>query len=197
MKEPLILQELLGIIVCFAAVTVITTQGAKERRADKVNETNDCVWQVSPLLIVAICMLASWSGAIQAILNRKLKLVPTNVIIFYHGLLGFILFGCFILIEAAITGDGFRFADYTGRQFGILTCCTLIDYLSLVMMTMAFQYDSSGFVGLMSYMSIVYAYFSDYFLFQQTLNGISLIAALVIMFVAIGVAFYKLMLKRK
>ena len=83
-------------------------------------------------------MLAAWAGAIQAILNRVLKLVPTNVIIFYHGLIGFILFGCFILVESAVTGDGLKFADYNGRQFGILAGCTLVDSLSLVMMTMAF-----------------------------------------------------------
>ena len=188
-------QELMGICVCFAAVTVIATQAHKERiGADDTKEIEEVVWKASPLLVIAFCLIAAWAMAIQAILNRKLKLVPTHVIIFYHGMLGFVLFGAYITLEALVTGDGYKFADYTGKQIGILICCTLIDAHNLFMMTIAFQYDSSGFVSLMSYMSIVYAYFFDHFMFHQTLNGISLGAALVIVLVAIGVAFYKLML---
>ena len=56
------------------------------------------------------------------------------------------------------------------------------------MSTLAFQNDSGGFVSLLSYMSIVYAYFYDQFLFDEALNGISLIAALVIFILTFAVA---------
>ena len=99
-------------------------------------------------------------------MNRVLHFLPVNVIITFHALLGFTLVGTYILIEAAITGDGFRFAEYSGRSYGILLSAVLCDSLCLFMATIAFQNDSGGFVGLLLYMSIVYAYFCDQFLFD-------------------------------
>ena len=45
-------------------------------------------------------------------------------------------------------------------------------------------------------MSIVYAYFFDQFFFHQTLDGLALAAALVILVSAFSIAVYKLKLKR-
>ena len=59
-------------------------------------------------------------------------------------------------------------------------------------MTMAYQSDSSGFVSLVSYMNIFYAYVCDQVFFDNKLNVVELLAALTILIVALGVAFYKL-----
>ena len=64
------------------------------------------------------------------------------------------------------------------------------------MNTIAFQNDSSGFVSLLSYMSIVYAYFFDQFMFHEALNGIQLVAALVILTLAVSIGVYKLRIKK-
>ena len=61
-------------------------------------------------------------------------------------------------------------------------------------MTMAFQNDSSGFIGLLSYMSIVYAYFFDLVVFHEDFNAIELMATFVILIVAVSVIWYKLRL---
>ena len=56
----------------------------------------------------------------------------------YHSLLGTVLMSAFILIEAAITGNGFRFSEYTGRQYGYLLGAVLFDNLGLFMVTIAY-----------------------------------------------------------
>ena len=99
-------------------------------------------------------------------MNRVLQHVPVNIIITYHSLLGITLVGTYILIEAAITGNGFRFTEYSSRSYGFLLSAVLCDTLCLFMATIAFQNDSGGFVSLLLYMSIVYAYFFDQFLFH-------------------------------
>ena len=81
-------------------------------------------------------------------------------------MVGITLAGAYILIEAAITGNGFRFTEYSGRTYGILISTLLSDSLAMFSETIAFQNDSGGFVGLLSYISIVYAYFFDQFLFH-------------------------------
>ena len=98
-------------------------------------------------------------------MNRVMKETPATVVIFYHGLFGLILVSIYLLIEAAFFddgfGDGFRILNYTSRQYGILVACVLCDSMELISITMAYQNDRSGFIGLLSYMSIVYAYFFD------------------------------------
>ena len=57
--------------------------------------------------------------------------------------------------------------------------------------------DSSGFVALISYMTIVYAFLCDQFIFDESLNTIELVAALVILGVALFIAIYKLRQKQQ
>ena len=78
------------------------------------------------------------TGALQAVLNRVLKQTPATVIIFFHSIFGLFLISIYILIEAGIKGNGFRFSGYTGRQYGILAAAVLCDSIDLIMMTVAF-----------------------------------------------------------
>ena len=57
--------------------------------------------------------------------------------------------------------------------------------------------DSSGFVSLITYMNIVYAYICDIAIFDEELNSIELTATIVILLVAVGIATYKLLQKKK
>ena len=97
----------------------------------------------------------------------------------------------FLIIEAIING-GTRLTEYTARQYGIAVAASLCETLALCTVTMAYQKDSSGFVALISYMNIVYAYICDQIFFNEKLNSIELVGALVILIVALGVGFYKL-----
>ena len=74
---------------------------------------------MAPWVVVLICILAAWTDSIAAILNRVLQHVPTSIIIIYHSVVGLVLVGSYILIEAAITGDGLRFAAYSGSMYGL------------------------------------------------------------------------------
>ena len=57
---------------------------------------------------------------------------------------------------------------------------------------MAYQSTTSGFVSLLSYLNIVYAYLCDLLILDLTLNLVEMLAALVILITAISVAGYKL-----
>ena len=50
---------------------------------------------------------------------------------------------------------------------------------------------------MIGFMNIVYAYICDQLLFHEQINAIELVAALVILIVAIGVAAYKLNVQAK
>ena len=146
------------------------------------------VKDIATWAVILICLLSAWSLAITATLNRVLQHVPINLIIFCNSVFGLAQFGSYIVIEAAVTGNGFKIAEYSGRQYGFLTAASLCDATCLYMATLAFQNDSGGFVSLLSYMSIVYAYFFDQFMFGEALNGVSLVSALVILCFTFAVA---------
>ena len=63
--------------------------------------------------------------------------------------------------------------------------------------TLAFQKDRAGFTGLLSYIIIVYSYIADLLIFNENINAIELIATIVILFTAMGVAFYKLIEQKR
>ena len=132
------------------------------------------------------------AAAFCAVSSRMLKEIPLPIIVFYHTVGGLLLTGAFIGIECLITGKGSRLTEYTGKQYLICLGAAACDTIALFSDTLAFQKDSSGFVALISYMIIVYAYICDQIFFDEHLNSIELVAVLVILIVALGVAVYKL-----
>jgi len=58
--------------------------------------------------------------------------------------------------------------------------------------TLAYQLDSSGFISLIGYMRIIYAYIVDLVFFHAVITPISSVAASVILIVAVSLSVYKL-----
>lgn len=97
----------------------------------------------------------------------------------------------FILVEMWITNSPCRFGDYTGRQMGIAMGASAFDTGALLSVTTGYQMDSSGFVSMLSYLNIVYAFICDQIVWHQKFNAIELVCALTILVTALGVAIYK------
>lgn len=109
-----------------------------------------------------------------------------------HAILGFIMVWIYIGIETWVKGGELRMSTYTARMWGMAYGSALPDSVGLLLMTLAYQKDRSGFTALISYMAIVYSYIADQVIFSEHFKAIELIAAIVILFTALGVAFYKL-----
>ena len=92
--------------------------------------------------------------------NRNLKEIPLPVIIFMHAILGFIMVWIYIGIETSVKGE-LRLSTYTARMWGMAYGSALPDSVGLLLMTLAYQKDRSGFTALISYMAIVYSYIAD------------------------------------
>ena len=68
----------------------------------------------------------------------------------------------------------------------------LIETVAVYSMTIAYQSDSSGFVSLISYMLVIYAFFADIFVFCEQFKWLELVAALVILLVTVATSIFKL-----
>lgn len=87
-------------------------------------------------------------------------------------MLGILVIGSYIIIEAAVTGEGSTLTGYTGKEYGFLIGACLCDTACVFLATVAFQNDKSGFVSLLAYMSIFYVYTLDQFKFDKVLKGV-------------------------
>ena len=56
----------------------------------------------------------------------------------------------------------------------------------------AFQSDNSGFVSLIGYLGIVYAFIADIIIFSESFNWVELLAAIIIVIVTVGTSIYKI-----
>ena len=87
--------------------------------------------------------------------------------------------------------------NYTSKQFGYLFLASLFDFCGLCCQVVATQADKVGFVALIGYSVVFYAFLADAFILKETVAGMQLIGALVIAATTIGTAAYKLYLEKK
>ena len=146
-------------------------------------------------LMLAMC--SSICNGFAAVLNRRLKETPAAILAIWQSFIVAFVLGVYILIEAAITGNGFRFAAYTGNMYGLAEIGAICNVACMFCYIISFQSDSSGFVALLSYLRIGYAYACDQLIFHEKEFTIAqMICAIVILITAFSVAFYKLWQKK-
>lgn len=81
---------------------------------------------------------------------------------------------------------------YDAQVYLLMLGATLFDSLAVNALTIAFQADSAGFVALISYVNILYAFVADRVIFNETFSWVELVAALVILAVTVGTSIYKI-----
>ena len=131
------------------------------------------------------------------VLNRALKATHSSVIMFYHGSLGLVFaFSGIAILELTGKGEaansGLTILNYPPQVYLFMTAGVLCDSIALNCYTMAFQSDGSGFVALLSYLNILYAFVADRLIFQESFTLMELLATIVILIVTVGVSIYKL-----
>jgi drug/metabolite transporter (DMT)-like permease len=87
--------------------------------------------------------------------------------------------------------------NYTSSQFGYLLLASLFDFCGLCCQVIATQADKVGFVALIGYSVVFYAFLADAFILKETIAGMQLIGSLIIAGTTIGTAAYKLYMEGK
>ena len=161
--EHMILMEILAMIVCFACVSVILTQSKDDQDQQQVDAQEGDYVENQTLLGLVIALIAAICSGFFAALTRSLKQVPVNVSIFYNCIIGMIITILYLLIETLVSTpeDGLRMFSYTGWMYGISMISNCLDNLVLYLFLIAFTSDASGFVAVLSYTRILWAYVAD------------------------------------
>ena len=85
-----------------------------------------------------MALLVAFFTGVTGVLNRSLKDIPTNIIMFYHGLGGFIPVAIYILVEAANSETGMRMLSYPSKVFWGMVLSTVFNAASVTCHTIAF-----------------------------------------------------------
>jgi len=94
-----------------------------------------------------------------------------------------------IVYRIATTGEAFPTFSTTG--FFYMLAGALFDFISASTTTIAFQSDSAGFVSMVGYVAVVWAFVLDFLVFSNLISGFQLICALVIFSTTITISVIK------
>ena len=187
-------------IICFTCVFFLG-KGKEENEVTSDDvvaaNTNKSLYTLG----VFLAMATSWVYSINAVLNRSLSNYHYVIIMFYHGLLGIILGLSLILIAPFFNNnishysEGITFFSYSRDQYLKMLVAVMFDTIGVNCMTIAYQSDGSGFVSLLSYISIVYAFVGDLIIFNEIFTIIQILCSFTILGIIVGVSVAKLKLK--
>ena len=176
--------EFVGIVICLAAVSTIAYNQTQHK------EESDTVLDIDNTMKVFAILglfLASFIKANSDLLSRSLKNVYTSIIMFYHGSVGVTVTTIFLIFNPDV-----KLLGHEPIQYFFLGLAVVCSTIAINCNTIAFQSDSSGFVALLGYISLLWAYSADQIIFDEQFYTIELLAACVIFITTFTIAAYKL-----
>lgn len=146
-REALIPIEVIGLLIVFSAIACMTfseqispTTVTEEETSDVTVDTADESSNMRTVGIILAVVVAFFGGTMP-ILTRKLKDVPATLMMFYLGLVGSVLIGVYLAVEAIRSEEGFsgiRLTTYTGKQFLLIFISTCFSAIATTSYTIAY-----------------------------------------------------------
>ena len=117
---------------------------------------------------------------------------------FWHGIFG-IFFSLAMIAVYQLTSDtsGLTMFSYPAEVYWLMLGATLADTVAVNSFTIAYQSDSSGFVSLIAYVSIIYVVLGDLLIFNESFTLVQIISTATILVVMVIVSFIKTREKNK
>ena len=89
-------------------------------------------------------------------------------------------------------GEPLRILNYTGEQYLYCIAIAVCNHGVLYFYIVAFQNDRSGFISLLAYIGLLYAFLLDIFYFHESFNALFLFGIITIFVINIALIFSKI-----
>lgn len=175
--------EILAMLVSFGGVLCIALSGHSndDDSATAVGTKEEDKIPGSHLIGSGLVFCTSWCYAFVGILTRRMQKVNFAVMLFYYAIVAFLVTCMMIAGECLVNGSHVRlFSDYSATQFGWMFLVSVINYIGLNCNTIALQNERSGFITLLGYIGLVYAFLGDWLIFNEVLYLLEICGILVI-----------------
>ena len=125
----------------------------------------------------------------SVVTTRKMQSVHYTVVLLSYAIFGAIVLVLILSIEALVTQQ-LRLAHYSWEAWSMTLAACLFNNFALSFQTIAMQNERPGFVTLVSYVGLVYAFAGDLVFFGETYTFRDLICILVILSLNVAVVVY-------
>ena len=177
--------EMLSMLICFGAVIMIASASQQPELDDSAVVDSSSVG-VGMIIVV----LSAWFLASQNVMTRVLKDIDPMVIMFYVGFVG-----CIFYTAVNILTGGFTvIVSLTPYAIQQIVLAILFDMVANLAANRAYQMSGSGFVSLISYLTIIYGFSCDFFFFDKIFSVTEVSAICMILIVTVLTSIYKLRL---
>ena len=189
--------ELTAMLLSFAGVIVIAIARSKSQQdQDSLPDTSagqpaSLVGDNAVLLGVILTLCHAWLFSGVGVISRRLQRVHFTELMLHQSVQGVILISGYMLYLYFFHG-----VNYLGQlemdQLGQLTGGSLADSIALVSMCIAFQSDSTSIVSMVGYLAIVYALFTDLFVFGERLSKVELLGCAFVITITLLMGLYRM-----
>jgi len=116
-------------------------------------------------------------------MTRKMQRVFFAIQMFYYASVALAVTVIMIVAESYINDHTIRFWGYSGAQYGWMFAVASFNFIGMFSSTISAQNERAGFVTLLAYIGLVYAFLGDWLIFNEMpkllqLVGVSIILAM-------------------
>lgn len=181
LKEYITKFEICAMILSFGGVCMISVpnEATGEEIADEESEEVGTS-SSKQILGSGLIFCTAWCYATVSILTRKMQKIHFAVMLFYYSVVAFTLTSLVICVDVWISDKAFGLFTYNSEQWLFTLLLSSVNFIGLNCQTIALQNERSGFITLLGYIGLFYAFLGDIFIFKETfawleLAGISVV----------------------
>lgn len=152
-----------------------------EGAASSAKDTDTAYSPAMQLLGAGLIFCTSWCYAVVSILTRQMQSMHFSVMLFYYSIVASVCSALMILCQAWIKDEPIRLFTYDGEQWLFLCSVSVVNFIGLNCQTIALQNERSGFITLLGYIGLVYAFLGDIFIFNETFQWLELLGVAVVL----------------
>ena len=174
--------EICAMFISFGGVVMIGMTSTTDEEAEE--ESLEVVKEESPtkfftgrteIIVGCICILVTaWGFSTVNVINRKLQKIPFAVLNIWYGLFAWVATLALLVGESVVYKKPFRLFSYDSNQYLISAVASIINFGTISCQTIAMQNERPGFVALLGYIGLVYAFLSDTFIFHERFSPLEL-----------------------
>ena len=168
-----------AMLVSFTAVCLLATQKPGQDGGSKS-------WGVTFAVLNAVGM------STVVVCTRRMQRVHHTVVLLSYGVFSAVLLAFGLVVESLFTRGEMRLLHYTKEAWSLMALASTLNSFALSFQTIAMQNERPGFVTLVSYVGLVYAFIGDVVLFDTVFSWVEVGCALVILALNLSVVVYNL-----
>jgi len=115
---------------------------------------------------MTLAIFFSSSYATVAVTTRKMQSIHYAVVLFYYSIYGFFVLGAIVVTQSFINNERIRLLTYTWHQFATMFGVGFINTFGIICQTIASQNEKSGVIQLFGYITLVYGFLADIYIFD-------------------------------